>query len=59
MYRCAICRFDCPLDDVVVVRVRGGCICLRCFLRETESEKRMPKQLRRQLIAALADPEPA
>ncbi|HEY7293750.1 MAG TPA: hypothetical protein VH916_01870 [Dehalococcoidia bacterium] len=59
MYRCTICRFDCPLDDVVLLRASGGCICLRCFLRETGTEKRMSKQLRRQLIAALAELEPA
>ncbi|HEY7293790.1 MAG TPA: hypothetical protein VH916_02070 [Dehalococcoidia bacterium] len=37
----------------------GWCICLRCFLRETGTEKRMPKSLRRAVIAALAELEAA
>ncbi len=55
MLRCTLCHFDCPLDDVVVMRGDRACICLSCFLRETGTEKRMPKPLRRQLIAALAE----
>jgi hypothetical protein len=44
-----ICHFDCELDDQVAAR-----ICLRCYCRETDSAKPMPKSLRRQLIALLA-----
>lgn len=52
MYRCVICRFDVELDDVVI-RGDAGCICLRCYERETRSEKRMDKRLRRQLMQTL------
>ena len=51
---CSICRFATELDDVVA-RTAKGCICLRCFGRETDSALVMPKPLRRQLIAALAE----
>lgn len=54
MYRCVICRFDVELDDVVI-RGDAGCICLRCYERETRSEKRMDKRLRQQLIQALSE----
>jgi recombinational DNA repair protein (RecF pathway) len=59
MYRCTLCHFDAPLDDAAVLRADGSCICLRCYGRETETGKRMPKALRRQLIAVLAELEAA
>ena len=59
MWTCAICRFATELDDVVLSREDGNCICLRCFGRETGSARPMPKALRRHLIAAVIDVEPA
>ena len=59
MWTCTICRFATELDDAVVTTTHGSCICLRCFDRETNQSKPMPKALRRQLIAALAEPEVA
>jgi hypothetical protein len=55
MTTCLICRFDVPLDDAVVLTARGRCICLLCYGRETGSGRPMPKALRRQVIAALAE----
>lgn len=52
---CIICRFETDLDDVVVGNAGGGrCVCLRCYSRETGTERPMPKALRRDVIAALA-----
>ena len=59
MWTCTICRFATELDDVVVTTTRGACICLRCFDRETDQSKPMSKALRRQVTAALAEPEVA
>jgi len=59
MYTCAICHFATELDDVVALTTPGHCICLRCYHRETESTLPMPKELRRQVIAALATLETA
>ncbi len=53
---CIICRFETELDDVAVM---GGsaerCVCLRCYGRETATARPMPKALRRELIATLAE----
>jgi hypothetical protein len=54
MWTCRICRFETELDDVEVRHGQDQCICLRCFARETDSGRPMPKALRRQVIAALA-----
>jgi hypothetical protein len=59
MSTCSICHFATELDDVVARMAGNRCICLRCFDRETNQSKPMPKALRRQLIAALAQPEVA
>ena len=56
---CRICRFATELDDVVVRGAGGGCICLRCYGRETGSARPMPRALRRDLQAALTAPEAA
>lgn len=53
---CRICRFDTELDDVVLRRDAGWCVCLRCYGRETGSARAMPKPLRQQLIALMAEP---
>ena len=53
MFICTICRLDMELDDVVLRRPNGLGICLRCYARETESARPMPKELQRELIAVL------
>lgn len=55
MTTCIICHFETELDDVVVSSTTGRCICLRCFARETGTERPMPKTLRREVSAMLAD----
>ena len=59
MRTCTICRFETELDDVALTLGGEHCICLRCFSRETGSERPMPKSLRRDVVAALAAFEPA
>ena len=59
MWTCRICRFETDLDDVVTAFANGTCICLRCFDRETDSVRRMPNALRRELLSTLAAVEPA
>lgn len=54
MFRCILCAFDVELDDAVVIAHGGRCICIRCYARETGSEKLMTKNLRRELTATLA-----
>ena len=54
MYHCILCAFDVELDDTVVTSGNGRCICLSCFNKETQSEKRMGKSLRTELVATLA-----
>jgi len=54
MYTCQLCRSETHLDDVALRRGADGCICLACYGRETGTTRRMPKALRRDLIAALA-----
>jgi hypothetical protein len=58
MWTCTICRLETELDDVVVTMANSHCICLRCFVRETGGAQPMPKALRRELIATLAEAEP-
>lgn len=55
MYTCELCRFEHERDDVAVRRGESGCICVRCFARETGAARPMPKALRRHLIAVLAE----
>jgi hypothetical protein len=55
MYRCVICHFTVELDDCIAPTPTGGCVCVRCFGRETESSLAMPKELRRSVIAALEE----
>jgi hypothetical protein len=59
MATCTICRFETELDDVVLGGRTGRCVCLRCFARETDTARPMPKALRRGLSAALAEIEVA
>jgi acyl-CoA thioesterase FadM len=54
MRPCILCHFATELDDVALTLAVVGTICMRCFDRETESQRPMPKALRRQLEATLA-----
>ena len=54
MATCTTCRYETEFDDVVLGGRTGRCVCLRCYGRETESGRPMPKALRRELIAVLA-----
>ena len=57
-FTCTICRFEVVPDDVVIgTETRAGfCVCVRCYRRETVTDKPMPLALRRQLVALLAEP---
>ena len=54
MHTCRICRFAAELDDIALAQADGRCICLRCYARETGTQRPMPKALRRQLTSLLA-----
>jgi hypothetical protein len=54
MLRCILCAFETELDDAVVSSANGRCICLRCFTKEINDQKRMDKNLRHELVATLA-----
>jgi hypothetical protein len=54
MSTCTICHFEVEMDDVELVIGDSHCVCLSCYIRESESERPMPKALRREIIEALA-----
>ena len=54
MLHCTLCHFATELDDAVLVREDGRCVCLRCYQRETGSARPMPKELQRTVGAVLA-----
>ncbi len=54
MYTCVICRFETELDDVIAPVASGRCVCLRCYVRETQTALSMPKALRQDVSATLA-----
>jgi hypothetical protein len=60
MFTCIICGFaGQELDDVAVPRADGRtCICLGCYGRATDTARPMPKALRRQIQAVLAEIDP-
>jgi ribosomal protein L40E len=53
-YCCAICHFGMELDDVAVEVGNGRGVCLRCYARETSTQRPMPNTLRRALQVTLA-----
>jgi hypothetical protein len=55
MRTCRLCQWQVVLDDVVVSLRGDRCICLRCYLRETGDDRRMPKEYQREIDAALAE----
>jgi len=54
MCTCMVCHFATALDDIVLSFALGGCVCLRCYRRETRTTLAMPPTLRRAISAALA-----
>ena len=54
MYACILCRFSVTLDDTLITTAKGGCICLRCYLRNVEDLKSLPKDLHREVSAVAA-----
>jgi hypothetical protein len=59
MSTCIICGCEAERDDVVMLGRTVRCVCLRCYARETATERRMPAALRRELLALLAAIEAA
>jgi hypothetical protein len=55
MFTCIVCHFDVPLDDTVVLRKDGRCLCLRCVHREAGTTLVMPRKYRQQIISCLAE----
>ncbi len=51
MYICRICGFSVPLDDTIVAAARGGCFCLRCYLRLIDDRPVVTTKLHRQAAA--------
>ena len=55
MYTCVICYFTAELDDVIAPTATGRCVCLRCYTRETDTSRPMPKALQRDVNLALSE----
>ncbi len=52
---CIICRFDVALDDIAITGSRPQrVVCLRCFTRETGTDRPLPRPLRQAVMAVLA-----
>lgn len=56
---CIICRFETEIDDIAVEGTAGHVICIRCYARETQTERPMPKALRYAITTALNEIEVA
>ena len=54
MFTCSLCRAIVPLDDTLVASTKGTCICLRCYLRNVEDGRRLPRDLGRQIAEVAA-----
>jgi hypothetical protein len=55
MSTCVLCRFEVVTDDVALTGPQGRCICLRCYLRETETAQPLSKALRQEVESCLAE----
>jgi hypothetical protein len=55
MSTCVLCRFEVEADDVALGGPQGRCICLRCYLRESETEQPISKALRREVESCLSE----
>ena len=53
MRTCRLCQWSVTPDDVVLALSGDRCVCLRCYLRETDNTRAMPKAYQRQIAAAL------
>lgn len=53
MRTCRLCRWLVTPDDVVVELRNERCICLRCYLRETDDARPMPRGYQREIHAVL------
>ena len=51
MEQCRVCHFEMLLDDVAVESRTGRAVCLRCYARLTETERRLPRKLSLELEA--------
>ena len=47
MYVCRICHFQITLDDIALKFTSGMVICVRCFARETHTDRPMPAAVKR------------
>ena len=50
---CVLCKFDVAEDDVKLRRNQERVVCLACYAREVDDERRMGKDLRRQITEAM------
>lgn len=57
MFTCRLCHWEVTLDDVALKFCSGMVICVTCFARETQTERRMPSEVRRGAEAAAKDAE--
>lgn len=58
MFTCRLCHFEVTLDDVALKFTSGMVICVRCFARETATDRHMPGDLRREVTAAVMEVKP-
>ena len=57
METCRVCQFEMVLDDTAIESITGKPVCLRCYARLTNTERPMPRLLREQLAACVAEIE--
>ena len=55
MDTCRICHFEMPLDDTAIESATARPVCLRCYGRLTGTDLAMPRKLRLELEACVAD----
>ena len=54
MRTCRLCQWSVTPDDVVLELRGDRCVCLRCYLRETDNARVMPRDYRQQISQTLA-----
>ncbi len=55
MQTCRVCHFEVVPDDVAVEGSDGLVVCLACYCHLAETRRVMPKELRRDVEACLAE----
>jgi hypothetical protein len=55
METCRICHFEITLDDTAISSSSAQPVCLSCYGRLTGTQVSMPRRLREQLEACVAD----